>query len=291
MMSTPDIHSINHVGMAVRNIEATADRYEALGFLLTPYSPHSGASRPGEPVTRMGSGNRCVMFSNNYLEILANEDPAHPSPRLASMLRHHQGGHIVCFGTEDVSAVDRRLVHGGFKTSGVIPLQRDIDTPDGARTAKFERVLFSPDASPEGVIQAARHLTPQYIYQPRYIAHPNGCTEVSSAVIVVDDMQGYSERYRQYTGIASESTADGAACFRFSLCSRLLLMDSAAAARYLPGSLHPPVPGIAAIGFRCPEMARQVARLNASGIPFMEAGSRLIVPAEEASGIAVVFEA
>ena len=72
---TVDINNINHVGMAVRDLAATAARYEAMGFKLTPYSPHSGAFKPGEPVKSLGSGNRCVMFENNYLEILANEDP------------------------------------------------------------------------------------------------------------------------------------------------------------------------------------------------------------------------
>lgn len=288
-MTAPDIHSINHVGMVARDIVATAARYEAMGFLLTPYSPHSGAWKPGEPVTKLGSGNRCVMFGHNYLEILANEDPAAPSPRLAGYLRHHQGGHIICFGSEDLASVDSRLVADGFATSGVIPLQRDIDTPEGVRTARFERVQFAPDDSPEGYIQAAKHLTPAYIYQPRYIAHPNGCTELSNTVLIVDDVQAYSDRYRRYTG-AEPVAADGGMCLRFPLCSRLTVMDARAAVEYLPGSLHPPVPGIAAVAFRCPDLPAQARRLREARVPFVEVDGRLVVPAEEASGLAIVFE-
>ena len=39
--------------------------------------------RPGsraKPVQPQGSGNRCVMFASDYLEILASEDPARPRP-------------------------------------------------------------------------------------------------------------------------------------------------------------------------------------------------------------------
>ena len=44
------------------------------------------------------------------LEILANEDPTKPSPRLEGFLRRHQGGHIICFNSEDLPSVERRLL-------------------------------------------------------------------------------------------------------------------------------------------------------------------------------------
>ncbi|WP_167784662.1 VOC family protein [Ramlibacter rhizophilus] len=289
-MSEPDIDSINHVGIVARDLAATSARYEALGFTLTPFSPHSGAWKPGEPVQRLGSGNRCVMFGRNYLEILANEDAAQPSARLEGYLRHHQGGHIICFNSENLPSVERRITDSGLKTSGVLPLQREIDTPEGVRTAKFERAQFAPDESPEGYIQAARHLTPQYIYQPRYTGHENGCTELSSGYVVVDDLRRFRERYEVYTGLRPR-LEEGAAIFDFALCSRLVLMDTARALRDLPGTLYPPLPGIAAVGFRCPDVPAQAQRLRARRIPFATtAEGRLVVPAEEASGIAVVFE-
>ena len=164
-----DINNINHVGIAVRDLAATSERYQAMGFQLTPYSPHSAAWKPGDPVQPLGSGNRCVMFENTYLEILASEDPMRPAARIANFLKHHQGAHIICFDCGDCDLVDKRLRSQGIDTSGVIALQREIDTPDGVRTAKFERTQFAPRNSPEGYIQASRHLTPEYIYQPRYI--------------------------------------------------------------------------------------------------------------------------
>jgi glyoxalase-like protein len=121
-----EIDNINHVGMAVRDMSVAVSRFEAMGFQLTPYSPHSGAWKPGEPVQSFASGNRCVMFADNYLEILASEDPIRPSPRLAGYLKRHQGAHIVCFNTEQTAALDSRLRGRGIQTSGVIPLQREI---------------------------------------------------------------------------------------------------------------------------------------------------------------------
>lgn len=284
-----DIDSINHVGMVVRDLAASVTRFEAMGFVLTPYSPHSGAWKPGEPVQNFRSGNRCIMFAHNYLEILANEDARQPSPRLAGYLRHHQGAHIICFNTDDPHALERRLSDAGVGTSGVIPLQRDIDTPDGVRTAKFERIQFAPENSPEGYIQAARHLTPEYIYQPRYIAHPNGCFELSDTIVVADDLDGFARKYARYLG--ATPTRDGEVVrFRFPLVSTLTIVQQRHAPALLPGTLYPPLPGIAAVAFRTRGLEALRRRLADRGFTVNEIGNRVLVPAEEASGVAVIFE-
>lgn len=285
-----DIDSINHVGIAVRDLAATASRYEAMGFMLTPYSPHAGAWKPGEAPQPFGSGNRCVMFAHDYLEILGNENPARPSPRISNLLAHHQGAHIVCFNSDDVAAVDRRLQSAGITTSGVIPLQREVDTPDGIKTARFERVQFAPSDSPEGYVQAARHLTPDCIYQPRYTAHANGCTGLANVFIVTDDVDHFSSKYAVYTGLTPQTHA-ASAVFQLPQGAKLHLLRPRDAVEQLPGTLHPPLPGILAVAFVCPALQAQATRLADAGIACVRAAGRLIVPAEEASGVAIVFEA
>ncbi len=284
-----DLDNINHVGVAVRDLAKTAARYESFGFLLTPFSLHSGAWKPNEAVQSLGSGNRCVMFDNNYLELLASADPAEPSPRIAAYLRRHQGAHIICFNSENLTSVDRRLTSAGIKTSGIIALQRVIDTADGIRVAKFERLQFAPDDSPEGYIQAAKHLTPDYIYQRRYLAHPNGCTRLTETIVITDDLRHFVEKYRRYA--ENEPQWDGdASTFTFPLGARLVLASSKRGRELLPGTLFPPLPCIAAVAFDTPDLGAQRERLKRAAVTFAETSRGLIIPAEEASGIAVVFE-
>jgi catechol 2,3-dioxygenase-like lactoylglutathione lyase family enzyme len=284
-----DIDNINHVGIVVRDLAKTAARYESFGFLLTPFSVHSGAWNPTETVQPLASGNRCVMFGNNYLEILASENPAEPSPRMESYLKRHQGAHIICFNSENLTSVDRRLASAGIKTSGIIPLQREIDTPSGMQTAKFERIQFAPDDSPEGYIQAANHLTPQHIYQRRYITHPNGCSGLTDAIVIADDLRHFVEKYSRYAD--AEPRWDGeAASFTFPLGARLVLASSKRGRELLPGTLFPPLPGIAAVAFHTPDLGAQRERLERAAVIFAETPRGLIIPAEEASGIAVIFE-
>jgi len=288
-MAGPDIDNINHVGMAVRDLNDTVRRFEAMGFQLTPYSPHSAAWKLGETVKPLSSGNRCVMFANDYLEILASEDPSQPAARITNFLKRHQGAHIICFNTENPQSVDKRVHDAGFSTSGVIPLQREIDTPDGVQTAKFERVQFAPEHSPEGYIQAARHLTPDYIYQPRYITHPNGCTQLSNTFVVTDALDDFARKYELYTGLPA-TRQDHACIISFALGTRLTIIDAKHAPAYLPGTLFPPLPAIAGVAFRCPSLADQRQRLTKGGFAWSEAQGRLVVPAEQASGVAVLFE-
>jgi catechol 2,3-dioxygenase-like lactoylglutathione lyase family enzyme len=285
-----DINNINHVGMAVRDLAATVTRYEAMGFRLTPYSPHSGAFKPGEPVKPLGSGNRCVMFENTYLEILANEDNSRPAQRMTNWLNHHQGAHIICFDCGDCAFVDARIRKLGIETSGVIPLQREIDTPEGVRTAKFERDQLGASNSPEGYIQFTRHLTPQYIYQPRYIDHANGSFQLAETILVADDLPGFVKKYSDYLPVGP--VRDGnVARFRLPLGTTLTIMGLGDAWALLPGTLLPPIPGIAAVAFRTAKLADTAERLRRNGFTTIALRERILVPAEEASGVAVIFGA
>ncbi len=229
------------------------------------------------------------MFSDNYLEILASEDPGRPSPRITKFLDRHQGAHILCFNTEAPSELDARLNKIGIQTSGVIPLQRPIDAAGAMKTAKFERVQFSTDDAPEGYIQAARHLTPEYICQERYIRHPNECTALSEAIVAVDgDIDRLVSRYKKYLSLECELD-EGAAQFRLPAGTVLTIVAAQRTAQLIPSSLFAPLPAIVGVVFKARNLNRIGERLAQEGFTVARAGDRLVVPAEEASGVAVMF--
>ncbi|MBT3534777.1 MAG: VOC family protein [Rhodospirillaceae bacterium] len=283
------IDSVNHVGIVVHDMAACVAAYEAMGFQLTPFSKHSGAQKPGEAVKPYAYGNRCIMFGQNYLEIIANVDPENPEPRMAGYLRRHQGGHIICFNAEDMETADEIVRGNGLESSGVIPLQRDIDTPDGTKTAKFERAQFAIGETPEGYIQAARHLTPEYIYQPRYITHANDCTALSGVFLVVDDVAGYAARYGKILGREPE-LSEYQAVFSLPSLSRLTIFDYQHAGHVLPGTLLSGIPSICGVTFKTSDLAALRERLTGQGFQIIVEPGRIVVPAEQASGIALVFE-
>ena len=69
---------LDHVGVAVNDLDVGREVYERLGFTLTPRSIHSGSKTPGGPVEPWGSGNHCAMFRDGYLELIGLTDPDLP---------------------------------------------------------------------------------------------------------------------------------------------------------------------------------------------------------------------
>jgi Glyoxalase-like domain len=284
-----DIDSVNHVGLVVEDIGAAARRFEAFGFILTPLSMHSGARKPGEPEIPYGSGNRCAIFPDNYLEIVAHVDKDKYDLFCGKFLKRFEGAHIICFGCGDARVVDARLRSVGIGTSGVIPLKRDLDTPEGMRTAKFDCVHFDYNATPEGLIQAAYHVTPQYIHQPRYIGHPNKVTALSDVYLAVADPDEAAARYEKFTGAKCERRGSNR-IFKLPRVSKVTILPAAEAPVQLPGAPVHQGAYLAGFAFTTADLPAMATRLRASGIRFAEHNGRLVVPAQEAFGAAVVFE-
>lgn len=107
--------------------------------------------------------------------------------------------------------------------------------------------------------------------------------------MVTDDLPDFAKRYEAYIG-AAPSREGGAVKFHLPLGTTMTLIDARDAAAMLPGTLLPPIPGIAAVVFRTRMMAGLKDKLAGCGFSVSEAQDRLLIPAEEASGVAVMFE-
>ena len=284
-----DIDSVNHVGLVVRDLESAAKRFEAFGFILTPLSMHSGALKPGDPEIPYGSGNRCAIFPDNYLEIVAHVDKEKYDLFCGKFLQRFEGAHIICFGCGDAEVVDKRLRSSGVGTSGVIPLKRDLDTPEGTRTAKFDCVHFDYATTPEGLIQAAHHRTPHYIHQQRYLGHANKVSALSDVYLAVADPAEAAARYEKFTGIKGERQGNSIV-FKLPRVSKVTIMPAASVAAELPGAPLHSGPYLAGFAFATADVPGMAKRLTDRKIRFAEQANRLIVPSDEAFGAAVVFE-
>lgn len=288
-MRKDDIDSVNHLGIAVRDMDAACALYERLGFQLTPLSVHSGSSHPDEPVQPMATGNRCAVFAHNYVEVLGVVNPGALDWGWDRFIERFEGAHIICFGCGDAEIVASRLDASGVSNSGMIALQRDIGTPDGDRTAKFDCVHFDRAATPEGLIQAARHHNPEYVHQPRYMSHDNGATSLASLLIVSEDSNATAKRYEILTGQPLEEI-EGLPGIHLPLVSSLRFAGAEEAGRLLPGTLLSPAPSIVAATFAVADIGAARARISAAGFPVIDSGNGFHVPAEHALGVVHEFK-
>ncbi|MBL9097647.1 MAG: VOC family protein, partial [Alphaproteobacteria bacterium] len=67
------ITRLDHVVIAVKNLDSAAATYRKFGFTLTPRGLHEGK----------GTGNHCIMFANTYVELLGIVDETGAKGRLA----------------------------------------------------------------------------------------------------------------------------------------------------------------------------------------------------------------
>ena len=279
--------SLDHVGIAGRDLGAMAAAFERLGFQLTPLARHSGKRTPDGPVVPFGTGNRCIMLREGYIELIAIVDPAAFSNTLDRFLARYAGIHIIALGIDDEAANLDRLRRAGIDIPGVAYLERPVDDadPSGPR-ARFARLPL-PDA-PEGRLQLIRHLTPEAIWQERFLAHPNHAVALEEVVIAVEHPAESAARFSRLAG--RPVVPDAAGGFALPLprgTVRLLPPDALGAA--FPGAAVPSLPFIAGLVVRSGEIAATARLLGERGVPYRALGTDLLVGADQGAGAALRF--
>lgn len=274
--------SLDHVGIAGRDLDALAAAYEALGFRLTPFARHH-APGPDGVVRPIGTGNRCAMLRRGYLELIAVVDPALPSNTLDRFLARYEGLHILAFGIDDAEAELARLRATGLAIGGIAWLERPVETPEGLRTARFAR-LPSPEA-PEGRVQLIRHLTPELLWQPGLLSHPNRAVSLDETILVSADPAEAAVRLGRLAGCEPVGAGRG---FVIPLGSgRLTVVSAAEAAMRLPGLAVPCLPFMAGLVIGTEDGARAIAEIAGHRARATDEG--VLVPAEAAGGASLLF--
>lgn len=289
-MTGYDVNRIDHSVLYTTDMDTTAATYEALGFTLSPLSMHMGSDRPGGERKPMGAGNRCALFGETYLELLGLFGDGSVDPwNIRPLIARYEGLHGCSFGCEDTVVVEKRLREAGLSSSGVLPLQRDVDTADGVETAQFEAIHLDRGRTPEGLIHIARHLTPELIHQPRYLGHANGATHLHSVLLVVDDAELEATVARYALTLGTEPVAEGPRqVFRLPV-SQMEIVAVSAFAEVLPGEPVPDLPYLAGQAVAVKDVGAARALVEGNGFTVRDLPGGFFVGAAEARGAAIAF--
>jgi len=147
--------AIDHAVIAVRDLDAAAATFTALGFTLTPRGHHS-----------IGSQNHCIMLGSTYLELLV-APVAHPW--LDYYRSFGEGLAAIALSTSDADATYELLKGKGAKR----PM--DLSRPVDGGIARFRLVQI--EHSPQ--VFFVQHLTRELIWRPEWQAHANGARELA----------------------------------------------------------------------------------------------------------------
>ncbi len=186
----PSGRAIDHVVLAVRELDRAATAFQNLGFTLTPRASHED---------RMGTSNRLAQFSGrNFVELLEVDRPGLLQPHdLAGgppfysfgdhnrrFLKKREGLSMLVFASDDARADAARFAAANLHTGPVFDFERQAQLPDGSRvTVAFSLAFAWSDAMPEIGFFSCQNRAQQYFWKPDYQRHPNGALEIEAVYL------------------------------------------------------------------------------------------------------------
>jgi hypothetical protein len=288
--------ALDHLGVAARDLAPMCASYERLGFTLSPIAQQSGRRRPDLAVEKYGSGNRCAFLKHGYIELIAILDTGLFDNNLNAFLARYAGIHILALAMLDEDANLQRLRAAGIDIPGVAYLERPVEA--GGPIARFARLPF-PDP-PEGRVQLIRHLTPELVWQDRWMDHANKAEVLEAAILCAENPADTAARLSRLAGLPVEPDPAGGFLLRLpgaaraagpkapALETRVRVLTPEALGSVLPGVVPPTSPCMAGMVVRTADSAASARRIL-SGIPTREAPDGIMVPPEFAAGAALIF--
>jgi catechol 2,3-dioxygenase-like lactoylglutathione lyase family enzyme len=180
---------IDHLVVAVPDLDAAIRSYRELGFTVGPGGRHPVATH-----------NALVAFADGaYLELIAFDEPS-PDHRWWAPLQ--QGGGLVdfCLRTDALQADTLAFRESGVDIDDPRPLSRV--RPDGYR---LRWVLSIPRGGYRGVVPfLIEDETPREERVPRETRHPNGVTGVRTVTVAVGDVGAIRRWYARAIGHPGE---------------------------------------------------------------------------------------
>ncbi|MBM3583233.1 MAG: VOC family protein [Alphaproteobacteria bacterium] len=274
---------LDHVLIGVRDLESARERYARLGFTLTPRGRHVGWS----------TGNYCIMFGREYLELIGVIDPT--QPRRSIEARIAAAGDVgvgFALASDDPDAAFRV-----WSDAELAPerraLARPLDLPEGTVEPRFALIHVPAAATPEVPIFVCHHLTPDLVRRPGWTDHANGALGVRAMLAVVADPAALRVPYERLFGPAAMAATDGMLTVRMGPTTLVVATAEDAAELYPAFDATPPaVPSVAALTITVVDIARAARVLEAAGVGFeRDRGRAVIVPAAAACGVLLEFSA
>jgi len=202
---TNALAGIDHVIVGVRDLERARAGWSRLGFTLSSRGRHIG----------QGTGNYCIMFASDYIELLGIVDPSDFVQNLDAFLAQREGLMATAFASAAAPEVVREaLLHLQLHPSEPRPLGRLIELQEGAVMPRFSLISLPPAETPGLDCFICAHLTPELMRRPGWLAHPNGATGLKGIDVLVEHTTPLLPAYDRLFGIQQVTTTDTVASIR-----------------------------------------------------------------------------
>jgi catechol 2,3-dioxygenase-like lactoylglutathione lyase family enzyme len=282
---------IDHLVLCVRDLEQARDLYRRLGFTLTPPARHP-----------FGTGNSLVQLADrSFLELLTVVDAdAIPPMRPGffsfgaynrDFLARQEGCSMLVFETQNAEADARAFRAAGLGDFAPFHFERPARLPDGTMVKVAFSLAFALDPRlPDAVFFTCRQHAPELFWKPEFQRHDNGALGIEEVALVAPDPLAFAGTFEAVSQVPAEAAADGIVV-RTGRGSLRALTPAGFSRRY--GGAEPPSigtgPRFAGCRLLVEDLLALRARLIDAGVPFTQAGGRLVIPSAETFGLALGF--
>ena len=273
---------IDHCMIVVRELDAAAARYRRLGFTLTPRGIHSAY---------MGTGNHCVMFQEDYLELLGVLTATDANfARLKSLERDGEGLKELALAGPSADAARDAFAAAELDPLPAIEFSRPVELSTGSREAKFRVTRLPYNRLPGLNLFMCQHYTRNLVWLPQYQQHPNGVSAIAGLVVAISDPAAAAAPYAKLLDTSVIKSPDGGAKVRVGR-AEIHFIAPAALAKQFPAVQFRSAPAmVAALELVTDDPGKAAALLAQAGVPHNKAADGAIeVPPGEACGVLLRF--
>lgn len=269
---------IDHLVLAVHDIDAAAALYQRLGFRVGERNRHP-----------WGTENRLIQLRSSFLELIsvgasATSIPPHEPGRFSfgafgrDYLEQREGFAMFVLDSADAKADAAEFSRLGIGRFEPFSFERKGRRPDGRETRVAFSLAFAMDPElPEASFFVCQHHYPENFWNADFQMHPNGAADVVAVSIGSPNPAAHLGFLSRFCGVPAVETEQGGVTLGFQNRGRLSVerRDGPAA--------------LVSFSVVVPDLNQQAQLLRQSEVAFSSSAGRLTVGAEDVLGVAVEF--
>lgn len=283
------VRPIDHLVIAVHDLDAAQKSYGRLGFTLTPVARHP-----------FGTANSLVQLEGGCLELLGIADPsAIPAGGEGAFsfgaftrdfLKKREGVSMLALQSGDPAADRADFAARGLPLYAPFRFEWMARGPDGVERPLAFSLTFTGDARIRDTgFFTCHHERPENFWRAEYQRHANGALRIDAVVMVARDPADFHEFFFYFTA-QHDMRSDSLGVTLDTGAGKLEIL-SPVAVKGLYGEVveADPKPRFVATSIAVADLDATRAVLEANGVSFRSVLGRLVVPASEACGVALAF--
>jgi catechol 2,3-dioxygenase-like lactoylglutathione lyase family enzyme len=205
---------IDHLVVAVRDLDRAADLYRRLGFQVGARNQHP-----------WGTENRLIQFGSSFVELITVGDaapsiPPHGPRRFSfgafvrDFLREREGVAMLVLSSGDAVRDAARFAAQGIGDFEPFFFERKGRRPDGAETQVAFTLAFASDpASPRAGYFVCQQHFPENFWNPSFQQHSNSATDLAAVTLTTSDPHRHTEFLGRFTGATGQLLPNGGSSF------------------------------------------------------------------------------